>query len=683
MDVAWSNNLIYLMLAFYVLSAVIALVLSSKQRAGNVVSQVLSSVAALVGIISSIMHILHGPETVQVFSLTTAIPYISLYAVIDRLSSFFILTLSILAFCVSIYSIGYTSHYYGKRNVGLFNCLYNLFILTMVFVFMSGNTIFFLISWELMSLTSYFLVIFEAEQVQNQRAGLIYLIMTHIGTAFLFIAFMLLYKFTGSFGMDVDTQEIAAVIRNIIFVLFFVGFGTKAGMIPLHVWLPYAHPAAPSNVSALMSGIMIKTAIYGLLRFGMFVLGPESAWWGLMILSTGTVSTVLGVAYALMEHNIKRLLAYHSIENIGIIMIGLGISFIAYAASNMVLCSLALMAALFHLLNHTLFKGALFLTAGSVQFATHTKDIEELGGLMKRMPYTGIFVLVASLSISAIPPFNGFVSEWMTYQSLIMNIGASSFGLKIISILSAAALAMAGAMAAACFVKLIGISFLGLPRSENALQAKEVPFVMNAGVGLLVLLCTVFGVFPFLIIQLLEKVNAGLFGGAVGGHLQGGIVFVWYPLVVSNYSISPLAVLVVGILVFAVIAVVVRYLSRAAKERVYGTWDCGFDGLNSRTQYSATGFSKPFRIIWRFIYRPTRELRVEKGLSAYYPKSLRYVVSTESMIEKYFYSPAADMFTRFARRTRLFVQTGSVHTYLIYLFVAILVLFVYNSLTFL
>jgi hydrogenase-4 component B len=672
--------LIYSMLSFYISGALLALILYRKHKLSNILSNSCSIIASILGVIASTGYLLSNAEPITLLNWLSPAPFISLNVAIDSLSAFFILTLSILTFCVSIYSTGYLSHYYNKRAVGLFNFLYNLFILSMIAVITSGNMVFFLIAWEVMSLTSYFLVIFEGEVEENQKAGTFYLIMTHVATAFLTIAFVLIYKFTGSLELGASLQAAPAFIKNILFICFLIGFGTKAGIIPLHVWLPYAHPAAPSNVSALMSGVMIKTAIYGLIRFVLGSLGAEFQWWGTAILVVGVVSTVLGVAYALMEHNIKRLLAYHSIENIGIILIGLGIALIARSDGNPVLFSLAMLAALFHLLNHTIFKGALFLGAGAVHYATHTKDLEELGGLLKKMPYTGLFFLIASLSISAIPPFNGFVSEWLTYQALFLNFGTPVTGLKLLTMLGVAGLAMAGAMAAACFVKSFGISFLGLPRSEEAKEAREVSKPMLWGMGLLSALCLTLGVLPFLAVKLLDKVNLSLAGVSMMEKFQGSSFFIYYPLTIGKNSISPLTVGIAGLLLIGLVLVVVRLIGRGVKERKYGTWDCGFKGLNARMQYSATGFSKPLRIVLRGIYRPARELQIVEGPSHYHHKSMKYVVSTEPVFEKYLYRPVTEAFTRFAGKARILIQTGSVHMYLIYLFITLIALLVYYDL---
>lgn len=669
--------LFYMMLLSYILAATFALVLSRRPKAANLLPNSLSVLASLIGIIIGVYHLTGSFGLIHLLKLNSQIPFLTIDLSMDKLGAFFLLTLSILSVAVSSYSMGYLTHYYGRRNLGIFNLLYNVFILTLITVFTSGNMLFFLIAWELMSLVSYFLVVFETDEPENQTAGLIYLLMTHLATAFLVVAFALIYHANNSLLFGIPLQNAAPALKNTIFICLLIGFGTKAGIIPLHIWLPRAHPAAPSNVSALMSGIMIKTAIYGLIRLIWGTLGAEFQWWGITVLILGAIATVLGVAYALMEHNIKRLLAYHSIENIGIILIGLGISLWAYAAGQSFLSALALFAALFHLLNHTIFKGGLFLGAGAIHYATGTKDIEALGGLLKKMPYTGLFFLISSMAIAALPPFNGFVSEWLTYQSLFSNLIANDTGFKIITMLSVAALAMAGALAAACFVKVYGIAWLGLPRSEAATKAQEVPKPMLWGMGWLAALCLGIGVFPGILVKLLNQLVANLTGVPLRGLVHGGAFFLYYPLKVTSGSIAPLWMLIGGFIVGGALFLLVRLLGKGALERKYNTWDCGFIRLSPRMQYSATGFSKPFRIIFRAIYRPTRELKVEEGLSPYYPKSLKYEVATEPIFEKYLYRPLLNLFTAFSRRFQRMVQTGSVHMYLIYIFLMIIGLLIY------
>jgi hydrogenase-4 component B len=626
------------------------------------------------------MHILFGNAAITLIKFSSSVPFLAVDITIDNLSAFFLLGLSVLVLCVSVYSLGYISHYYGKRNVGLFNFLYATFILSMFLVITAGNAVFFFVVWEIMSVLSYFLVVFESEHEENQKAGTFYIIMTHIGASFLLIGFMMMFHYTNSFDIFADSAAIPELAKHVMFILFLIGFGTKAGVIPLHIWLPKAHPAASSNVSALMSGIMIKTAIYGLVRFVLFYLNIQHTWWGILILTIGIISSVLGVAYALMEHNIKRLLALSSIENIGIIFIGLGVCFIAFAQHNLLIGALALTASLFHSFNHTLFKGGLFLGAGAIQYATHTKDIEQLGGLIKKMPVTALFMLCFSLAISAIVPFNGFVSEWLTYQSLFATISLGKTGINILSILGAAALALSGALAAVCFVKLFGISFLGQPRSQHGADAKEVPLTMQLGMGILSFICLVIGIAPSSFLHLVNKVVWDLTGTSIAGELQGEWFFVYYPVTISGNSIAPLTLLLALALVMIFSLGALRLIGGKYLERKYGTWDCGFQELNARMQYSATGFSKPLRIVFRILYRPGRKLEMEEGPSPYFPASLEYKITTESIFEKYLYKPILETVNKFSLKTKLSIQTGSIHMYLLYILITMLALMFYNRL---
>ncbi len=665
-------------LALYLLCGLLSLVLIRKHRANNIAVNSLCMLAALFGLASSLSQLLcgGGPITVELFRST--IPLIAFTVTLDALSAFFLLGLSVIAFCVSLYSIGYLSHYYGKKSIGLFNFLFPLFILSMALVLSCGNAVFFLFAWEAMSALSYFLVVFESEHEEVQRAGTLYLIMTGIGTAFLLAAFLLMYGYTGSLELSAGSAAIPAAGKNLMFICFLIGFGTKAGIIPLHIWLPAAHPAAPSNVSALMSGIMIKIAIYGILRFVLQYLGVQHAWWGAVLLALGMVSAVLGVAYAFVEQNIKRLLAFSSIENIGIILIGLGVSFIAFAQKSAVIGSLALAAALFHAFNHTLFKGGLFLGAGSIQYATHTKDMEKLGGLIKRLPATAALVLCFSLAISALAPFNGFVGEWLTFQSLFAGIAPGRSWESILFILAIAALALCGALAAASFAKFFGIAFLGKPRSEHAAEATEVPGTMRAAMAVLAALCLAVGLFSSAFLRAMDGVVTSLGGAPLAAQLQGDVLFAWLPLQLTGNAISPVALLVLLAALLVGTLAVVRLVGGKYIQRKYGTWDCGFEALNARMQYTGTGFSKPMKIVFRVLFRPTRELKASGGMR-YHPERVEYTVTSESLFEKYLYEPVTDFVKKLSRRAKYSVQTGSIRRYLAYILAALVVLLIYNT----
>ena len=665
--------LLFTAFGLYGIGALSSLFLIKKGQIAHKLQAFFSIAASAAGLLSAILRLLSGSCDSDILFLNSQILHIKF----DSLTALFILALSVLNLCVSIYSIGYIQRQAPDNKKGLFGFINNLFVFSMLAVLTSGNMILFLVMWEIMSLTSYFLVVFESDKFKNRQAGLLYLVMTHIATAFLTIAFALIYKYSGSLEIGSAAIQAPDAVRNTIFICLLLGFGTKAGIMPLHIWLPHAHPAAPSNVSALMSGIMIKTAVYGLFRFILGPLGAGFEWWGMTILVLGAISTVLGVAFALMEHDIKKLLAYHSIENIGIILMGAGITFMATAAGNTALAALSLLASLFHTINHTIFKGALFLGAGSIHYATGTKDIEKLGGLLKKMPATGLFFLTACLAISAIPPLNGFVSEWLTYQSFFLNIQQSGSIEKLISILAVAGLAMAGALAAMCFVKCFGISFLGLPRSDAAKNAREVPKTMIAGIGILSSLCIVLGLFPALMTGLIDNVNQEIFGFTAMQNVSGSSFMLFYPLKAGANSISLLTAAILTILIIVFVFVMIRLIGGKKKQRSYGTWDCGYKELNPRMQYTATGFSKPIRIVFRGLFFPSRELETEEGPTPYTPHSIRYIVKTKHVVENYIYWPFYNFFKRFSKRMAHSVQTGSLHAYLIYVFGAVLLLLVY------
>lgn len=674
-SVTWLFRAVIILLAA---AALCSLACGKSHKLANVLPNVICAAAAACGVVGATAVLLPGAETTPILSLGTSVPLLSLEMSVDKLSAFFVLTLSVLTLAVSLYSLGYLRHYYGRRNVGLFNFLYAAFILSMLVVITADNTLFFFLAWEMMSVVSYFLVAFEHEKQETVKASTLYVIMTHVAAALMLVSFMVVYSCTGSFAMDADTSVIPPAVQSLIFVLLLIGFGTKAGIVPLHIWLPRAHPAAASNVSALMSGVMIKTAVYGLIRFGIGLLDSCPAWWGIAIIIIGIISALGGIFYALMESNIKRLLAYSSIENIGIIMMGLGLAFYAYARENQVLFALALLACLLHTFNHALFKGGLFMGAGAVQYATGSKNLDDLGGLMKKMPVTGFFMLCFSLAVSAIVPFNGFIGEWLTYQAFFANIANGSVGGNILCILGVAGLAMTGALAAVCFVKLLGVGFLGKPRTEAAENASEVPTPMLLGMTLLATLCLALGLLPKTVINLLDGVVTDLAGVSLLSQMQGNWFITYCTLNFNINAISPIALVAACVIIAGLAWLFIRIIGGKYRQVTYNTWDCGYRALNPRMQYSAAGFTKPLRIVFRFLYRPKRRLIAEEGDSEYFPQSLEYRVETEHIFEKYIYVPLLSKLQQFSTRVKDAIQNGSTHRYLLYILLTVIVLLVYN-----
>src|SRR6266540_3053203 len=426
-------------------------------------------VGAGAGLALCAIIIISGRPYTLVFS--SILPLTGVALRLDGLGAFFLVVIGLLGVAAALYGFGYSAGYTGRYSLGLLGAMFNLLLLALSVQVMADNALTFLIAWEGMSLAAYWLVLTEHDQPGTVRAGVWYIAMTHAGFA----------------------AALAPLARDGVFLLALFGFGAKAGIIPLHIWLPMAHPVAPSHVSALMSGVVIKMGVYGLLRVTLDLLGGGPVWWGGIVLGIGAISALLGVLYALMEHDLKRLLAYHSVENIGIILIGIGAGLIFHTYGLMPLAALGFIGGLYHTINHASFKALLFLGAGSVLHATHTRNMEEMGGLIKPMPWTALFFLIGSVAISALPPLNGFVSEWLVFQTLLGGSTIPTPEVAVLMPIAVGMLALTSGLAAACFVKAFGITFLAIPRSPEAEHAHEAPRSMQAGMVWLAVACVGLG----------------------------------------------------------------------------------------------------------------------------------------------------------------------------------------------
>lgn len=669
-------------LGCYAAGALAGLACLRRARLAAWLSFGLASLGAVAGMAASLLMLSGAAGTpLPVAKLLPAwIPYIEIGVRFDALSAFFLLVLSVAGLAISLYSTAYVRAFAGRKNVGLLGAFYNGLLLATALVFTAGNAFFFLIAWEIMALAAYCLVSFEHEQEETRRAGVLYFVMSHIGTGCLLVGFLLLFQSAGGYGFEgfhALGGQMSAGKRDAAFLLFLAGFGVKAGIVPLHTWLPAAHSVAPSNVSAFMSGVLIKAGIYGLARVCFDFLGEPPLWWGATVLGIGTVSAVLGVLYALMQHDLKRLLAYHSIENIGIILMGFGASLLFLHSGHPVLASLALIAGLYHTINHATFKALLFLGAGAVLHATGTRDMERLGGLVKRMPKTAFCFLIGAVAISALPPLNGFVSEWLTYQSLLQGFGTTTSLFRLMFPLSGAMLALTGALAAACFVKAFGITFLGQPRSEQAARAHEASFLMWAAQGLLTLVCVVLGLFPTLFLRLLDPVTGQLLGQPISNQLRAGNGLVLTAGVPGSGAVFTLGIALLGVCLLIVPALAGWVFGRGAKVRIGPTWDCGLKGLTPQMQYTATGFSKPIRMIFKALFRPRREVQREYDYSPYFARTIRFEAHVEEVFETRVYRPLNRALLRLARRARA-LQAGSIQAYLIYIFVTLVLVLLFG-----
>jgi len=554
------------------------------------------------------------------------------------------------------YSHGYLPHVKRKIHYQLH---YFTFILSMIGVVVSANALMFLLFWELMSLTSWQLILTEAKEKKTIEAARFYFIMTHFGFIFLLLFFLIVSD--GELEMGFSAMHMVAskfAYPTLLFFFLILGFLSKAGAVPLHVWLPYAHPEAPSPVSALMSGVMLKVAIYGMFRFLFDVLYPWPLEWGIVILVIGALSSLVGVLYALSEHDIKALLANHSIENIGIILIGFGMGMIFESMHLQILSSFAFIAALFHTFNHMSFKSLLFMGAGSVLHQTHTKNIEKYGGLIKSMPVTALTFLLASISISALPPTNGFLSEWMIFQSMLGSSHIDNMSLKLAIPFAVFALAMTGGLAIACFVKAYGITFLGLHRSSNAKHAHEVNGLMRTGMLMMaavvisLMLFTPFyiGWFDQALVQMGRlSVYVKIFPDGIwhmhSAGMHGGVVS---PLILLAALLG-----ITGLMMFA-------YRSFGVKERIHRTWGCGYH-TSAKTQYSATGFAGPIRRFFNWLYKPDEHF-VKETVAGHKSKfsTSQYEVHVTPLFEKTLYrsvSKAANTISYWVYRLAHFEQT--------------------------
>lgn len=667
-------NLLWLLLGCYALGMLSPLCLR-RPRAQALAAHLFAAAATGVGVGLGIWGLLSVEPLAA--AAVSSLPLLTFAIRLDSLASFFLLTVSLVALAVSIYAIGYVPHIRDGASVKGLGALYNAFLASMTLVVLADNGFFFLIVWELMSLLSYFLVVTEHEKADVRYAGLFYLIMAHVGTAFILLAFLIFFQQAESFSFDAfrhSETPLPEGMRTLAFVMALIGFGAKAGIVPLHVWLPYAHPAAPSHVSALMSGVMIKTAIYALIRVSFDFLGGQFPWWwGFVVLVVGAVSALLGVMYALMEHDLKSLLAYHSVENIGIILLGIGAGMIFQTYGLKELAALGVLAGLYHTINHAVFKALLFLGAGALLYATHTRNLEEYGGLLRRMPWTGVFFLIGAVSISALPPTNGFVSEWLVFQSLFLSFQIPAVLLKLVLPLAAAMLALTGVLALACFAKAFGISFLALPRSSHARRAQEVPVPMRLGMGALAGICVLLGIGSMVVVPLLDRVVAPLVRTAIGGKVVALEGWALAPVNVEFSSVSPpaltLALIALSLLGLALVAV----FGGLAKKRYSKTWGCGIN-LTPRMEYTATGFVQPIKRVFSAIYRPTVKVETEMlEESRYFAKRRRFEFHIEPVFEKYLYDPIVACFSSTADRLRV-IQAGSLHLYLTYIFVTLVVL---------
>jgi hydrogenase-4 component B len=578
---------------------------------------------------------------------------------VDGLSAFFLAVIFLVSFLSALYSTHYLNNQKKALKTAASYLFFSLLIASMALVVTANNMITFMFCWEIMSLSSFLLVVYDYEEAKNRKAGYLYLVFSQIGAMFLFVAFGLLYGHTGDFSFTLQ-GEMPDAIKTLIFVLSFIGFGSKAGVFPFHIWLPHAHPAAPSHISAVMSGVMIKTGIYGILRV-YTILDLHTPAMGSMVLVFGMISGILGVVYALGQHDLKRLLAYHSVENIGIILIGIGLGMIGVACKNPIMAVLGFTGGLLHVLNHALFKSLLFMGAGMVLHKTGTRSIDRLGGLLKKLKVTGATFLIGSLAISGLPPFNGFVSEFFVYLGGFNGISMdrTPFVLSLLAIIS---LAIIGGLALACFTKVVGVVFQGEPRSKSAENITEDGITMLIPMVFLAALCAIIGVFPELFIRMSIK---GVSALGLGYSQIPLLPFIEMTGHITRYTVVFLAV-------FLIIAAIRALLYRGKTITKAGTWGCGFTQPTVKMQYTGSSYAASILAF----FNPFAPLREDhKVITGRLPEKTHYHSHIDDIAELHLdkiVRPIAFLFDKLR-----WIQHGDIHLYIAYILLAIILLLVF------
>jgi formate hydrogenlyase subunit 3/multisubunit Na+/H+ antiporter MnhD subunit len=590
--------------------------------------------ASAVSLAVALAHLLVAAP-VENITLPLGIPWLGAHFRIDALSAFFLVVVDLGAVAASLFALGYGQHETAPGRVLPF---YPAFLAGMNLVVIADDAFTFLLSWEFMSLSSWALVMAHHRAPDNVRAGYVYLLMASFGTLMLLLTFGLLAGPDGHYTFtQMRAAHPSAGIGALALLLALIGAGSKAGVVPLHVWLPLAHPAAPSHVSGLMSGVMTKVAVYGFVRIVFEFAGAPVWWWSMVVLAVAGVTTVMGVLYALMQHDLKRLLAYHTVENIGIIFIGLGLA-LAFKAYDMPFAAaLAFTASLLHVFNHSLFKSLLFFGSGAVLNATGERDMEHLGGLIHRMPQTAFVFLIGCAAISALPPLNGFVSEWLTLQAILLSPQLPSWGLKILVPAVGAMLALSAALAAACFVKAYGVTFLGRPRTSAAADATETDRFSLAAMMLLASLCLLAGILPGLFVDGLAPVSSALIGERMPAQIGAQWLSI-VPIAASRSSYD-------GLLVFLFIAasgmLTAFAIHRFASDRLRRApaWDCGYPDASPATQYTAMSFAQPIRRVFgTFVFQASESVDMPLPGDT---RPARLTVHLRDLVWDYLYAPIA------------------------------------------
>jgi hydrogenase-4 component B len=629
------------------------------------VAKVLYPLGALAGLALAATAFVAISQPPDETVLPLGLPDLPFHFRIDALSAFFLLILGSVAAGVSVFAAGYLRP--GEGALPGVQCLwYHLFLASMALVLLANDAYAFMVTWETMAVSSFFLVTSDHRIAEIRRAGYLYLLIAHVGAIAILMCFGVLHGFGDYTFASIRQVELTPFWATVAFLLALFGFGAKAGIVPLHVWLPEAHPAAPSPVSALMSAVMLKTAIYGMLRVTFDLLHTQVWWWGVLALAIGLITALFGVVFSAVQSDMKRLLAWSSIENIGFIVVGfgLGVTFSAYKMYG--LAALALTAMLYHCLNHAYFKSLLFLATGAVLHATKERGLGKLGGLIHRMPWVAWLALVGALAIAGMPPLNGFVSEWLLLQAFLFTPNLPDSYLNMLVPVAAAAIALAAALSAYVMVKFYGVVFLGQPREEKLAQAHDAGILERIGLVWLAAGCVAFGVLPVQVITLIDFVTGPMLGTNLSKATGANHWLFLAPISAERASYSP-ALVLVGLVVLTGLAWLAVRRFYHGRVRRAPPWDCGYPLLNARMQDTAEGFGQPVRQVFEPFFRMTREL------PSAFDAAPRYRVTVEDHLWYWCYLPVARLVDRLTGFVTL-LQRGRISVYLLYSFGTLLVL---------
>ncbi|HDZ76410.1 MAG TPA: hypothetical protein ENH42_03265 [Desulfobacteraceae bacterium] len=633
----------------------------------------------------------------------------------DRLSALFVFMAGLVFLPVSVFSARYMQRYSGRYSLRSFSIFYHLLFAAVVLLLIAADALSFLLAWEVMSILCYLLINYEHEKQGNTRSGLLMLVMGEAGFISVMFGFLLLAGPSGGLdfaSMRLNAGSIGGVTRWVIFLLTFFGFGIKAGIIPVNTWLPKAYKAAPGNIAAILSGVTLNLAVYGIIRINADILPALDAGPGIVVLITGSLSALIGILYATTEDDMQQMLAHSSIENAGIIIAGLGAGMVFAAMHHPVLAGIAFIAALYHMINHSMFKTLLFLGSSGIELKTGGRDMNRLGGLIRFMPWTAAFFLIGALSIAALPPFNGFVSEWLTLQTMLQSASLQSIPVKITFALSGAALALTAGLAVTCFVKAFGMSFLGMGRSESSRRAVELPWSMRSAMLFLALLCIISGILPTYIIPVLDRTVTPIvhesavdalvppfFTGGRGkeklnkafaadfhklGAQVGSDVLPGRGLVVLHqggkrnpvvFAMSTSYTFVVLLLLLGATMIMLKIVVRRQKVRYQPAWDGGVRKLLPGMTYSATGFSNPVRVIFNTVFHPTVTIETGESPVGHFRTAITMERTEVHITERLALKPVVAMLKAISARIAA-MHSGSVNTYAMYVIISLVMLLI-------